>query len=91
MEKIISEGIADLLAIDASLEIVDTTDFEGMRCLAIVVADIEIVDPHRSACGRFEVDSRASYGLTPDIADKLVQINQAIRAKVMLGSQQRQT
>lgn len=46
--------------------------------IAAVVDDMEIVDPWLSECGRFEVDPRDAYGMSLEVASKLLEHNKAI-------------
>ena len=44
---------------------------QSSGCIAAVIDDMEIVDPYLSECGRFEVDSRDCYGMSPQVAQIL--------------------
>jgi hypothetical protein len=84
---IISEGIAALLALDPSLEVIETHDIDEIKCIAIVLHDIEIVDLYLSSCARFDVDPSVEYGIPLEIAAKLAEINQAIRESELAAIQ----
>ena len=88
MNKIISGGIAEILAIDPSFEVTETHDINGIKCVALVIHDMEIVDPYISECGRFDVDPSIEYGITLQVAAKLAEINQAIRESELAAIQE---
>jgi hypothetical protein len=54
-------------------------DAEGYRQLAVCIEEMEITDPFKSSCGRFEVEPETEHGIPDDFARAMGIINMWLR------------